>query len=233
MMIDCPYCYAQIPAQASLCQHCGQQVSLLLAARSDLAEARTSLADATTQLQQVTGRPFQPTPTPVPWSPRMAVIVFYIASIAAVAANPTRGSSASDVLLPVVMATLLGWVIANREATPNVWTIATYAFAQPAVALILIIVFTPRDYLTAHVTEMVRDSFAYALQLGAAAGIAAALTLYLWRRTALAAAFRLPTIERAAGATDRTMKWISGIVSAVTVIGGFLAMLVKLFSPTG
>ncbi|MFN8571383.1 MAG: zinc ribbon domain-containing protein [Gemmatimonadaceae bacterium] len=232
-MIDCPYCCAPIPAQASLCQHCGQQVSLLLATRAELAATQKTLADATAQLQQATGQPFAATPPPTPWSPRMAVIVFYVASIVAMAANPMKPGSAADVLLPVVMATLLGWVIANREDTPNVWTIAMYAFAQPAVALIPIIVFTPRDYLLAHTGETVRDSFLYALRLGAAAGIAATLTLAVWRRKALASAFRLPRIESASGTTDKAMKWLSGMVSAVTVIGGFVAMLVNLLSPKG
>jgi hypothetical protein len=232
-MIDCPYCLAQIPAHASMCQHCGQPVSLLLATQEKLAKAEKELADATAQLFALTGKGPVPATVPAKWSPLLAVVVFYVASIISTAANWSETAARYDVLLLAVMAALLGAVIANRDDEPNVWSTAMYALAQPAIAFVVIVLRTPKDYLVEHSGEMVRAAFILALLLAGSAAAAAVLYMLIRRRDALRTAWKLPSIEGATGSTERVVKLVSGVVSAVTVVSGFVAVLVNMLSPKG
>lgn len=232
-MIDCPYCLAPIPDKAVTCQHCAQQVRLLLDTRAELATAQAELKSATAQLFALTGKGPAAPVEPKRWSPILAVVVFYIASIIATAGNWSESAAQYDVLLLAVMAALLGAVIANRDDEPNVWSAAIFAFAQPAIAFVIIVLRTPSAYLTEHSGEMVRAAFILALILAGASGGAAALYLVIRRRAALRSAWKLPTLEGATGSTEKVVKLASGIVSAVTAIGGFVAVLVNMLAPKG
>ena len=203
---------------------------MLVAARGERDEARAHLRDAQQQLATATGREFAPSVAPQPYSPLLAVIIYYVSSIAAVAANSFTNATDFDPILLVVMAALLGIGIALRDPTPNVWSIAMYALAMPAVAFLLIVWRTDRAYLQSHAAELVRGAALLALSLAASAFATALVAIGVRHRDRLRAALRLPTLAAATGSTERVMKLVSGIVSAVTVVGGVVAALVNVLS---
>jgi len=228
-MIECPYCLAQIPDRASTCQFCANPVSPLLETRAKLAQAEQKLASATAQILLLTGKePVEPRPVQK-WSPQLTVFVFYVASIYATA----TASEEHFTPLLLVMAALLGFVIANRDPAPNVWTIAMFAFAQPLFASVVIILRNPTDVLSNSLGEIVRSGFLVALQLAGAAIASSLLYLILARREQVVHSVRLPSVTQATAGLDRSIKFVALIATGLTTVIGLFSTVGKLLSKGG
>jgi len=222
--IECPYCLARIPERASICQHCGQQLTLLLDARRKLAEAEGKLAAALAQVGGEGGSRDAAPPSP-PWNPNLALAAFYVVALSVLSTEWVPDRYVINLL--VIMSLVLGVVIAHRDETPNLWQIAFYAFALPAIGSVIVFARNTGDVLKAWGPDAIRTGFALALILGIAAAAGGFVDLLVERRARLGSALQFPMVATLSASADNWSRFAAAILSLLTAVSGIAAWLLS------